>query len=100
MWLSFRVGGQLIGGAVNLGLNSKNGEAGKVSYTVYIVFIILQSLAPFAGLLLTPPKKVQRTDGRPVRLAIQGTNRRELIETAKLFVTREVCVCGLASEHL
>ncbi|TFK90943.1 MFS general substrate transporter [Polyporus arcularius HHB13444] len=89
LWLSFRVGGQLIGGAVNLGLNSKNGEAGKVSYTVYIVFIILQSLAPFAGLLLTPPKKVQRTDGRPVRLAIQGTNRRELIETAKLFVTRE-----------
>ncbi|KAI0669598.1 major facilitator superfamily domain-containing protein [Trametes maxima] len=89
LWLSFRVGGQLIGGAVNLGINSKLGSAGKVSYKVFIVFIILQSLAPFAGLLLTPPKKVERSDGRPVRLAIQGSNWGELVATAKLFISRE-----------
>ncbi|EIW54389.1 uncharacterized protein TRAVEDRAFT_132311, partial [Trametes versicolor FP-101664 SS1] len=88
-WLTFRVFGQLIGGAVNLGLNSKNGEAGKVSYTVYIVFIVLQSLAPFAGLLLTPPKKVERSDGRAVKLEIQGSTKSELVATVKLFCTRE-----------
>lgn len=89
-WLTFRVGGQLIGGAVNLGLNAKSGEAGKVSYTVYIVFIVLQCLAPLAGLLLTSPKKVERTDGRAVKLDIQGSSVRELIATAKLFCSREV----------
>ncbi|OJT06505.1 hypothetical protein TRAPUB_2664 [Trametes pubescens] len=88
-WLTFRVFGQLIGGAVNLGLNSKNGHAGKVSYTVYIVFIVLQSLAPFAGLLLTPPKKVERSDGRAVKLEIQGSTKSELLATVKLFCTRE-----------
>ncbi|KAI0369052.1 MFS general substrate transporter [Pilatotrama ljubarskyi] len=88
-WLTFRVGGQLIGGAVNLGLNAKSGEAGKVSYTVYIVFIVLQCLAPLAGLLLTPPKKVQRTDGRPVKLTIQNSTWGELVATAKLFASRE-----------
>lgn len=89
-WLTFRVVGQLIGGAVNLGLNATNGEAGKVSYTVYIVFIALQCVAPLAGLLLTPPRKVERTDGRAVKLEIQGSNKKELIATAKLFCTREV----------
>ncbi|KAI0774882.1 major facilitator superfamily domain-containing protein [Trametes elegans] len=88
-WLTFRVMGQLIGGAINLGLNAKEGHAGKVSYTVYIVFIVLQCLAPVAGLLLTPPKKVERTDGRPVKLEIQGSSARELVATAKLFLTRE-----------
>ncbi|KAH9889381.1 major facilitator superfamily domain-containing protein [Cubamyces lactineus] len=88
-WLTFRVGGQLIGGAVNLGLNAKSGEAGKVSYTVYIVFIVLQCLAPLAGLLLTSPKRVERTDGRAVKLDIQGSSVRELIATAKLFCSRE-----------
>ncbi|KAI0629445.1 major facilitator superfamily domain-containing protein [Trametes polyzona] len=88
-WLTFRVMGQLIGGAVNLGLNVNEGRAGKVSYTVYIVFIVLQCLAPLAGLLLTQPKKVERTDGRAVKLEIQGSNKKELIATAKLFCTRE-----------
>ncbi|CDO74704.1 hypothetical protein BN946_scf184847.g12 [Trametes cinnabarina] len=88
-WLTFRVCGQLIGGAVNLGLNAKAGEAGKVSYTVYIVFIVLQCLAPLAGLLLTSPKKVERTDGRKVKLDIQGSSLRELAKTAKLFCSRE-----------
>ncbi|KAH9855902.1 major facilitator superfamily domain-containing protein [Lenzites betulinus] len=88
-WLTFRVLGQLIGGAVNLGLNVKSGEAGKVSYTVYIVFIVLQSIAPFAGFLLTQPKKVERSDGRKVKLEIQGSNKQELLATIKLFCTRD-----------
>lgn len=89
-WLSFRVSGQILGGAVNLGINAKDSHAGKVSYTVFELFIALQALAPFVGLLLSPPKKVQRTDGLPVRLRIFDQKwTAELKEVVKLFVSRD-----------
>lgn len=88
-WLSFRVGGQLVGGAINLGLNSKDNQKGKVSYTVYLIFIPLQACGPLAGLLLNRPKKVQRTDGREVKLGIGNSPWYEIKATAKLFVSRD-----------
>lgn len=89
-WLSFRVSGQILGGAVNLGINAKDSHAGKVSYTVFELFIALQALAPFVGLLLSPPKKVQRTDGLPVRLRIfEQSWTAELKEVVKLFISRD-----------
>lgn len=88
-WLSFRVGGQILGGAINLGLNADRSTAGSVSYAVYLVFIALQALGPFAGLLLTPPNKVQRTDGRPVRLHIASSPSFEIKTMARLFVRRD-----------
>ncbi|ROV91505.1 hypothetical protein VMCG_09473 [Cytospora schulzeri] len=54
-WLTFRVSGQIIGGAVNLGLNAKANTAGKVSYTVYILFIAIQAAGPFVAFLLNKP---------------------------------------------
>lgn len=87
-WLSFRLGGQVLGGAINLGINATNNHAGKVSSSVYLVFIALQALGPFAGLLLNPPSKVQRTDGVPVHLSITDSNWREIKATAKLFCSR------------
>ncbi|KXT00405.1 hypothetical protein AC578_3364 [Pseudocercospora eumusae] len=88
LWLSFRIGGQVLGGAVNLGLNAKRNHAGSVSYSVFQVFIALQALAPVAGLLLTVPHKVQRTDGVTVSCSISKDEsiRKELWNTAKLFV--------------
>ncbi|KAH8691384.1 DUF895 domain membrane protein [Talaromyces proteolyticus] len=89
-WLSFRVGGQILGGAVNIGINAKKNTAGKVSYSVFELFIALQALAPFVGLLLSQPKQVQRTDGLPVRLKILNHKwTAELKEMAKLFVRRD-----------
>ncbi len=41
-WLSYRVGGQIVGGAINLGLNANRSEAGSVSPKVYIIFITLR----------------------------------------------------------
>ncbi|KAF8851350.1 hypothetical protein BDZ45DRAFT_730959 [Acephala macrosclerotiorum] len=87
-WLSFRVGGQVLGGAINLGLNANNNHAGKVSYNVYLAFIALQALGPFAGLLLNKPSKVQRTDGVPVKLAITGSAGAELKANVKLFFSK------------
>ncbi|KAI5364043.1 Putative Ion channel regulatory protein, UNC-93 [Septoria linicola] len=87
LWLSFRVGGQILGGAVNLGLNVDRSEAGSVSYSVFQVFIALQAVAPFAGLLLTAPSKVERTDGQTVSCSISKdeSSIKELVTTAKLF---------------
>lgn len=86
-WLSFRVGGQVLGGAINLGLNANNNEAGKVSYTVYLIFIALQALGPFAGLLLNKPSRVQRTDGVTVNLGISQGSFAEIRAMARLFLS-------------
>ncbi|KKY15495.1 putative xenobiotic compound family [Phaeomoniella chlamydospora] len=48
-WLSFRLGGQVLGGATNLGINAQRNQAGSVSYEVYLVFITLQAIEPVAG---------------------------------------------------
>ncbi|RDW85259.1 putative DUF895 membrane protein-2 [Coleophoma cylindrospora] len=87
-WLSFRVAGQVLGGAINLGLNATNNKAGAVSSKVYLVFIALQALAPFAGFLLNKPSKVQRSDGVPVRLSIVDNSLVELKATLKLFFSK------------
>jgi MFS family permease len=84
-WLSFRVGGQILGGAINLGINAHNNQAGKVSYTVYLIFIALQALGPFVALLLNHPHQVQRTDGRKVDLSIVDHPWVEIKATTRRF---------------
>ncbi|KAK0388415.1 hypothetical protein NLU13_4659 [Sarocladium strictum] len=88
-WLTFRLGGQILGGAINLGLNVDRNKAGKVSYTVYLVFIALQCCGPVAALFLTPPEKVERLDGKKVDLTILGKPWPEIKETTKRFFTKE-----------
>ncbi|KAL4809856.1 hypothetical protein BDV18DRAFT_150358 [Aspergillus unguis] len=88
-WLSFRVLGQIVGGAINIGVNIDRSTAGSVSYVVYYIFITLQALGPFAGLLLTSPGKVQRTDGVPVKLSIPNDVWFEIKATARLLVRRD-----------
>lgn len=88
-WLTYRVSGQILGGAINLGLNASRSEAGKVSYTVYLIFIALQCLAPFVALFLTPPEKVQRQDGKKVELAIFNNPWYEIKATVRLFFTKK-----------
>ncbi|KAL4948161.1 hypothetical protein BDW69DRAFT_203739 [Aspergillus filifer] len=87
-WLSFRVLGQIIGGAINIGVNHDRSTAGSVSYVVYYIFITLQGLAPFVGLLLSSPGKVQRTDGIPVKLHIANDIWFEIKAMLKLLVSR------------
>ncbi|KAL3419878.1 DUF895 domain membrane protein [Phlyctema vagabunda] len=68
IWLWFRTGGPLVGGAIVLALNHSAAQKkkGKVGYETYLVFIALQCLSIPIALLLTPPEKVQRSDGSKV----------------------------------
>ncbi|KAI1613043.1 DUF895 domain membrane protein [Exophiala viscosa] len=62
-WFTFRNFGNVIGGAVSLGINHKVNHKGKVGYQTYLAFIAIQCLGFFLGLLLSNPEKVQRDDG-------------------------------------
>ncbi|KAJ6064334.1 hypothetical protein N7499_013014 [Penicillium canescens] len=88
-WLSFRVGGQILGGIINLGINANRSTSGSVSYTVYLIFIALQALGPFAGLLLSTPTKVQRKDGIQVQLQVTNSIGFELKSMVKLFINQK-----------
>lgn len=95
-WLSFRVGGQILGGAISLGINAQRSTSGSVSYAVYLAFIALQALGPFAGLLLNRPSRVQRKDGVKVQLQVTNGVLYELKTTAKLFLSRKfLCIIPL-----
>jgi hypothetical protein len=87
-WLTYRLAGQILGGAINLGLNADRDQAGKVTYTVYLVFIALQCAGPVVGLFLNKPEKVQRKDGKKVELAILERPWFEVKEIGKLFFTK------------
>src|SRR5205823_3644939 len=86
-WLTYRLAGQILGGAINLGINADRDQAGKVSYTVYLVFIALQAVGPLVALLLNRPGKVMRRDGKKVVLEILRNPWYEVKETTRLFFT-------------
>ncbi|KAH6900201.1 DUF895 domain membrane protein [Thelonectria olida] len=64
IWLGLRELGQLIGSSIQLSLNVRDGDRGKVSYTTYLVLIALQCLGLPLALLVSSPEKVIRADGR------------------------------------
>jgi hypothetical protein len=66
IWLGLRELGQLIGSSIQLSLNYRSGERGKVGYTTYIVLIALQCLGLPLALLVSPPHKVYHRDGRTI----------------------------------
>ncbi|KAK7549026.1 major facilitator superfamily domain-containing protein [Phyllosticta citricarpa] len=88
LWLSFRLGGQILGGAINLGINAEHNKAGKVSYTVFLIFVALQACAPIAGLLLNHPHQVQRKDGVKVHLKITESSLHEFKASGKMFISK------------
>lgn len=87
-WLTYRLGGQILGGAINLGMNADRDQAGKVSYTVYLIFIALQASGPLVAFLLNKPGQVQRKDGKKIELRILQHPWFEIKETTRLFFTR------------
>jgi hypothetical protein len=75
-WFTFRNFGNIIGGAVSLGINHSVNHRGQVGYQTYLAFIAIQCLGLFFGLLLSNPEKVQRDDGTRIE-APRGIHWRE-----------------------
>lgn len=71
-WLTFRNFGNIIGGAVSLGINHNVNHVGQVGGQTYLGFIAIQCLGLLFGLLLSNPDKVQRDDGTHIN-APRGT---------------------------
>lgn len=90
IWMSFRVAGQIVGGAINLGVNASRGEAGAINPKVYLVFIALQAAGAFVSFLLPKPHTIQRRDGKKVELYNGRTAWDEVKGTAQLFFTKEI----------
>lgn len=80
IWLIFRTGGPLLGGAIVLAMNNdaESKVKGKVDYSTYLVFIALQCVATPVALLLSPPEKVQRADGSKVIMEASTSFKEEL----------------------
>ncbi|KAJ5562529.1 hypothetical protein N7535_003022 [Penicillium sp. DV-2018c] len=92
IWLWFRTGGPLVGGAIVLGLNSAGSAhgKGKVGSETYLIFVALQCLAVPIAFFLTSPDKVQRADGSKVRIVLQNSWRAEMRELWKVCKRREI----------
>ncbi|KAJ5343001.1 hypothetical protein MYU51_016131 [Penicillium brevicompactum] len=92
IWLWFRTGGPLLGGAIVLGLNH-SGDAhskGKVGSQTYLIFVALQCLAVPMAYWLTPPNKVQRSDGSKVKIVLLDSWRAEMKELWKVCKRKQV----------
>lgn len=63
VWQTAKAAGPIIGGSINLGINSGRKTAGSVSSTTYIVFIVIMCLGLPVALCLSPAHKVWRKDG-------------------------------------
>lgn len=92
IWLWFRTGGPLVGGAIVLALNSSEDkkDRGAVGYQTYLVFIALQCLAIPAALCLSPPEKVQRGDGSKVLMRAEKSLKAEMVALWKACGHRRI----------
>ncbi|KAL4739213.1 major facilitator superfamily domain-containing protein [Aspergillus similis] len=91
IWLGLRELGQLIGSSIQLSLNVKDGERGKVGYSTYLVLIALQCLGLPLALLISHPSKVIRSDGSSIpdptkQKAILGEFRKLWVQVKKKHI--------------
>ncbi|TIB82179.1 hypothetical protein E3Q22_00529 [Wallemia mellicola] len=78
IWIVGRNLGQLVGGAINLALNSQTSSSGSVNPNIYFVFIAIECLGLPAALLIKHPEQVQRKDGTVIRAGDKLPLKQEL----------------------
>ncbi|KAK8055598.1 MFS general substrate transporter [Apiospora rasikravindrae] len=90
LWLGFKNSGQLLGGAINLGLNAKTATSGKVSWVTLLVFVILQACSLPLAFLLSPPEKARRSDGSRIVVEARTTAREQLRQLWRTATTKQI----------
>lgn len=101
LWLALRQLGQLIGASIQLSLNVKNNNTGKVGYVTYLVLIAIQCLGLPLAFLVSPPQKVIRSDGSKIDDPTKSKNfMREigkiwaLLKTKRIFLLIPILITG------
>ncbi|KAG6910231.1 hypothetical protein DXG01_012366 [Tephrocybe rancida] len=90
IWSAFKNSGQIVGGAITLGLNAHNSVGGKVSYATLLAFAILQVLPlPFA-IAISDPEKVQREDGTKVKVDTATSTTEQLRILARAVTSKKL----------
>ncbi|KAL2824423.1 MFS general substrate transporter [Aspergillus cavernicola] len=82
IWYASIAAGQSVGGALALGFNAENQNAGAITPITYIPLITIAALGPFIALLLSNPEKVIRRDG----VKIQSKKQLSAVDEAKKMV--------------
>ncbi|GIZ45775.1 hypothetical protein CKM354_000892800 [Cercospora kikuchii] len=90
IWQTAKAAGPIVGGAINLGLNSNRETAGSISSTTYIVFIVIMCLGLPIALCLSPAHKVWRKDGTRIVSQRAATWGAEFKAVGKLFISRRI----------
>ncbi|KAL3428728.1 MFS general substrate transporter [Aspergillus tetrazonus] len=92
IWLWFRTGGPLVGGAIVLALNNDASavKKGAVDAQTYLIFVALQCVAAPVALLLSPPEKVQRADGSKVVVRAEASFVAEFQALYKASMRRDI----------
>jgi hypothetical protein len=75
-----------------LALNNSEAKKvkGSVGYQTYLVFVALQCLSVPVALLLSPPEKVQRSDGSKVIVRAEKSFKAEFIALGKASMQRKI----------
>ncbi|KAJ3547384.1 hypothetical protein NM208_g1541 [Fusarium decemcellulare] len=90
IWQTAKASGPIVGGAINLALNSTTDKAGSVSRTTYIVFLTIMCLGPPVAFLLSPTERVRRKDGSRILIHNEPTTKAEMKSVFSLMLTRRM----------
>lgn len=98
IWIVGRNLGQLVGGAINLGLNSTRSSSGSVNPNIYFVFIAIECLGLPAALFVKHPEAIQRKDGTVIAAGEQLPLKQELsVLWHKTILTPVIGLIGVFS---
>lgn len=91
IWLGLRELGQLIGSSIQLSLNVKQNQRGKVGYGTYLVLIGIQCAGLPLSFLISSPEKVIRPDGTKVVITAKKKSvKKEFFKLFALLRTKRV----------
>ncbi|CAH0046681.1 unnamed protein product [Clonostachys solani] len=92
VWQTAKASGPILGGAINLALNSQTNVAGSVSRATYIVFLCIMCMGPFVAFLLSPTERVRRKDGSRILIHKEPTTKAEMKAVFSLLGTKRMAL--------
>ncbi|KIJ33532.1 hypothetical protein M422DRAFT_233675 [Sphaerobolus stellatus SS14] len=90
IWLAFKNSGQIVGGAINLGVNIHRKTGGKISYATLLAFVVLQVPALPTAFLLSNPEHVQREDGTKVTVEKKTSTKEQAKILGRTILSRKL----------